>query len=486
MKRIKVLNIMILSAILVAFNASEPLSGYFIPQSAISIFSCDINSDTSNDLIVAHVTNWTETNPTISVLKNNGYGLFALADTSLSFCGGSHGNVFATKINNDSFPDIVTNHIDWSTGNIQNFVRVLYNDGQGNFSTFNDFPIGSDDLYDAIAKGDFNGDSLQNVAYVDNFPKKWAVMYNDGQGNLSAPVYYNLNYYPQDIATGDLDGDGRDDIVIAGYTEIYYSKPTGFQKQELNVDATQIHVVDMNNDEVKDIVSMNVFIGTTISIIENAGGQSFIEHPQTWIEYAFYNSTVCDLNNDSLPDLLYTTSNLDGINICYNQGDFTLGSPVLISIPYTGANSYNIFCADYDNNGFNDIALIESSGVTGPYPNLLLFFNDGLGNFLPDPITFIPGNTIPKANSFRNYPNPFHDKTTFDLTIKETSIVDISVYNANGKLTKCLMDHQLKRGHYVVSWNDTDKNDRLCDPGIYLVSFKINGKIEQTLKVLIY
>ena len=154
-----------------AFITGDTDSQYFIPRSALSVFSCDINSDNSNDIIVGHIRSWTGTNPTISVLKNNGDGIFSISDTSISFSGGVYGNIYATQINNDTSPDIVTTYIDWSTGVERNFVRVFYNDGSGNFTTFLDFNINSPDFYDEIASGDFNGDSHRMSSLLKIFLK---------------------------------------------------------------------------------------------------------------------------------------------------------------------------------------------------------------------------------------------------------------------------------------------------------------------------
>ena len=42
MSRIQAVNIIFLATILLGFTSSVPLSGYFVPHSAISVFSCDI------------------------------------------------------------------------------------------------------------------------------------------------------------------------------------------------------------------------------------------------------------------------------------------------------------------------------------------------------------------------------------------------------------------------------------------------------------
>ncbi len=479
MKVLKGLKVIILSVVLVAFSASVPESEYFVPQRAASIFSCDINSDNHNDLIIGHMTTWGDSNATISLLRNNGNGMFTLYDTASSFCGYVE-NVFATRMNNDTFPDIIALHGDFSTGINQYYVRLLYNDGNGNFPTYNDFLHTGPYMITGITFGDIDGDQHQDIAVIINYQYQpnWGIFYNDGQGNLLPPVYYNLSFFPEDIKVDDLNNDSKDDIVIAGNnTEIFFSTISGFQIQLLNTPLIMmVNIADMNLDGNKDIIGLNgLFSQTTIYLYD--GSQNFSLISQKQLLFGSYRAVISDLNNDSLPDLLILPYSDDGIYVMYNTGNFTLDSIQFIPIANVGENRRAIYCADLDGNGFNDIAMVRDIGGTGTsIENLVILFNDGQGHFLPDPITYIQEEPQISERTLKVYPNPAKD-----FFITEYHLPSYA-QSANLLIT----DESGKKLMYIpLNCSEDQKVIQTSEltTGIYHVSLLINGKVKGNSKI---
>jgi len=90
-----------------------------------------------------------------------------------------------------------------------------------------------------------------------------------------------------------------------------------------------------------------------------------------------------------------------------------------------------------------------------------------------------PGD-IPVAYSlYQNYPNPFNPTTTISFDLKETSVVEITLYNATGQEITTLMNERLPAGHHSLSFSAQD-----LPSGMYLYRLKANDFVETKKMVL--
>ena len=85
-------------------------ASYQLPFAAYSLDVKDIDLDGDKDIVVGHEVAWEHTNPSISILENNGYGDFDLIDTSMVFCG-YQDFIRVEKVNADEYPDIKTDYV---------------------------------------------------------------------------------------------------------------------------------------------------------------------------------------------------------------------------------------------------------------------------------------------------------------------------------------------------------------------------------------
>ena len=244
-----------------------------------------------------------------------------------------------------------------------------------------------------------------------------------------------------------------------------------------------VAIVDFDLDGKRDILTQ-VYVWTgqfsILRIFKNLGNNAFQQLPDLIFQGGVGPLVTSDFNNDGLPDVLFT--GINGHIIWYNQGNFQLADSQYVAIPYHGGTSAKVCCADLDNNGFNDIITV-SYGVAQNYPSLDIMFNDGHGNFTPNPIV---GNQEKDdiVSSLKNYPNPFQDETTFEFYIKETSLVELSVFDLQGRFTTCLINQKLETGLHSIKWRGLDNGDQPSKPGAFIAYLKVNGKICRTIKVV--
>jgi hypothetical protein len=477
MKRVIFKSLILLSFVFSSYKVGDNKSQYIIPGGAITVCTSDIDNDQDWDIITGHNVGWGHTNKSVSILENIDYGIFAVKDTSKSFCGYQR-NIFAIRVNDDSLSDIVVFYADHSNGT-QRYIRVYYNEN-GNFNDFTNYNLNNDATFGYINYGKVNNDEFDDIVVIANSDYFWGILYNNGNGGFSSPQYYNIDWPPTDIVCGDLNDDGRDDVIVAGHKlVVYYSTDTGFVYDSIGYQKGRIQLADLDKDDDLDIVCIGEFFSyTLVDLFENLGNGSYLQHNCGNYNPACWQFVVSDLNNDTLPDLITASVN-NGIYLLYNEGTFQFSNPVFISVPLAGYDFVNACSADLDKNGFNDLIITQTNAH---FINLL--FNDGNGNFLENPITKIEIPNPKNKKPMVCYPNPFTTETTFEFTINETEQAEISVYDLQGRLIESLTDNYQKGGLNQIKWNGLDNSSKPCKPGTMVAFLKVNGKVRQSNKLI--
>jgi hypothetical protein len=474
--------------LLTVFAKTDIDSEYNVPIGANSVFAADCDLDGYNDLVVGHNTTWGDSNISISLLHNSGIGPLEITDTSKSFCG-NQWSILSVDLNSDGYPEIVAVYSDFSTGVMKRFIRIYYNStGQYPNSNYIDFALNTSESIVYVSHGDINGDGFTDLVFISHYGQFWGVLYNDGAGYFPSPEYHSVpGLYPLSVVCGDLNNDSRDDIAISGQNiKLILSFPSGFQEISINTLSKDVKIADFDGDGYQDILGFSPVMGypyTVFLAIKNNGDNTFTQLTNEFIPVVTHNIACSDLNNDGLPEMLFQLEDYSGYEIYYNQGGFLLVDSQFVSVPSYGEGLRNCICADLDNNAFNDIITVRLSYVDIQH-NIDIQFNDGHGNFSPNPIVGIgTANGVPGV-LLKNNPNPFNEITTFNFNMKETALAELVIYTLQGNFISCLINQKISSGSHNIKWNGLDNFGNPCPAGLYMAVLKINGHVDRTIKII--
>jgi len=92
--------------------------------------------------------------------------------------------------------------------------------------------------------------------------------------------------------------------------------------------------------------------------------------------------------------------------------------------------------------------------------------------------------TVPQQfGLLQNEPNPVISSTMISFNLHETAQVDVSIYNMEGQLVKSLFSGVASSK--TMEWNGKDEYGRELTPGVYFYNLIMNGKTEETKKLII-
>jgi Bacterial Ig-like domain (group 2)/FG-GAP-like repeat len=192
-------------------------------------------------------------------------------------------------------------------------------------------------------------------------------------GFLAGVHYTSSSLFVGNTAVGDLNGDGRNDVVAiqSDAVLIYYQNSGGTLDPAVvlttGLVVNGVEVKDVNNDGLADLIisgnsktATSGFLGRVVVYRQNALSHS-LDSPQ---EYTLSTGStgplaIADLNNDSRPDIVSAGTDAAGngvVSMLFQQPDGSLGA----EITYTGVPVVvdgEVHVADMNNDGLNDIVL---------------------------------------------------------------------------------------------------------------------------------
>jgi hypothetical protein len=315
--------------------------------SPMALVGADFNGDGRADLAVAGLDPATG-NILIRVFLGKGDGTFATGSSiNVGSIPVSTGNIgffvelsalllVAGDFNGDGRTDLaVAENISGALG--QGLVEVLMNDGTGDFGTPTPINLGFLSLPTALVAADFNGDGRADLAVAgsDLFGQPSVeVLPSNADGTFAAPtpILPGSFSFPPALAAGDFNGDGRDDLALAGT-----NASTG---------QNQVTVLLGNSDGTFTAAGAPIDLG--------------LFSPTTLVAGDFNGDHHLDLAAGAGGGQLATPGS-GGVAVLIGNGDGTFGSPVDSPLP---ASNNPLVAADLTGDGRFDLVIAGTSGLS--------------------------------------------------------------------------------------------------------------------------
>ncbi len=484
-----------------AFTASDYNNRYLIeiPRFVDSLDIGDIDLDGDLDVVTGHSYNeFTQWNGISRLYNDNGHINFS----DSNYMENGIPWLSLGLLDKNPILDIIT--FKKYGGSNGQHINIIWNN---DFSDTQEIFVNTnhESISGEACVGDIDNNEYQDIVFYSNNGCFWGLIYNQGNHQFSTPELHYADAPVTGIHCADLNNDGRADIVYttaSPSTYICYSYDGYFEEVEFGnrVGGALIQVKDFDKDGDKDIIVTGELPinATALYILENISNDHFeIVVDTFYMGWSASDMSIADLNNDSLPDIIYlnvfpepeiaddTTyvDTIGGIYILYNQGGlFNFSEPQFKSLEFRQDFFRFMKTGDIDNNGYEDIVIARCRYIHLP-SELEVLYNDGNGDFLDYPISTDVNNN--QTNKFlKAYPNPFREEIQFIYHINNEALARLEIYDMQGKHINTLTHKQQKGGAFYTTWNGLDKNKKLCKPGSYIATLYVNNQVSQSTVII--
>ncbi len=307
---------------------------------------------------------------------------------------------------------------------------------QATFSPKTDFTANF--FTSGISVGDFNGDGKQDFAAVNNGSDNVSVFLNTTTTGASTPSFslktdFNTAVSPYAVAVGDINGDGKPDLVTASQVSIVSvflnttttgaSTPTFSARTDFSTDinSQSVSISDLNGDGKLDLVvansnpnSVSVLFNTTTP---GASTPTFTAKTDFTTGLLPYTAAIGDLNGDGKPDLVVPNNSSNTFSVFLNTTSTGAATPSFSAKTdfNTGLFPSWVSIGDLNGDGKPDVAVTNLSENS-----ISVFLN-----------TTTPGASTPTFSANTDFLTGSSPSTVITNDLNNDGKPDLTVVNSN-------------------------------------------------------
>jgi len=361
------------------FNVTFPAAGAFSISSfaakvdratanaPLAIAVGDINGDGLPDVVIVN-----SGANSVSVFKNTSVpGTISFAAKVDFATANSPSSITLGDYNGDGKLDILVTN---SNSNSVSLIRNTSTIAAISFAVKQDLITGTSP--DGVYLKDLNADGLPDIVVANRNSNTISVFRNLG-GIFAAKVDFATGTAPFDAAIIDIDGDGKPDVVapddlstaLSTLRNTSAGAAISFAAKVDNTTPLQPRMVslgDLDGDGKQDLVTPN-FVGNNFSAFRNtstSGTISYAARQDVVAGTQAIASFISDMDGDGLPDVMVLDASANSVGVYKNTsipGTISFAAPITYS---TGVGPQKMFVADLDLDGKPDIITINSSSNT--------------------------------------------------------------------------------------------------------------------------
>lgn len=288
-------------------------------------------------------------------------------------------SVIIADLDGDGLTDIATATNGISNPSSITILRNVSSKGQLTFTSKIDLPFPANVGVYSITAADLDGDGKPELIVTNDLIDSVSILRNTsnpGTISFAAGVEFPTSKGSYNISVGDLDADGKPDLAVSNYltgtisllrnTSISGSLSLATAGEvKTGVGPRSVSIGDLDGDGKPDLVTANE-LGKSISLLRNTsspGSLSFAAKKDVNVSGAPYNVAIGDLDGDGKNDLAVSDNTSQMLHLYRNTGNpgnINLAGNIDLSLPYT---STFVSIGDINGDGKPDLVSATYLGI---------------------------------------------------------------------------------------------------------------------------